>query len=52
MLADFNSDTKIHVGNGMEKRGLIKIVWASKQLEQKLPGGRVAWIFDGNKLAW
>ncbi len=43
---------QVQIGNGAEKRGLIKTVWECKQLEQKLPGGRNDWLFDGNKLAW
>ncbi|KAL8832946.1 MAG: hypothetical protein Q9170_004627 [Blastenia crenularia] len=42
----------VQIGNGAEKRGLIKAVWDSNQLNQAIPGNRNDWIFDGNKLAW
>ncbi|KAL8716741.1 MAG: hypothetical protein Q9225_005958 [Loekoesia sp. 1 TL-2023] len=42
----------VQVGNGAEKRGLIKAVWESNQLNNAIPGTRSDWIFDGNKLAW
>ncbi|KAK3720601.1 Protein argonaute [Vermiconidia calcicola] len=52
--ADINSTAKVYqfdvlVGNGVEKRGLIKKVWRSKAVEQALGRG---FIFDDNKLAW
>lgn len=37
------------IGNGVEKRGLVKKVWASKAVQKELGAG---FIFDGNKLAW
>ncbi|KAI9822452.1 MAG: hypothetical protein M1827_000171 [Pycnora praestabilis] len=40
----------IQIGSGAEKRGLIKKVWASKTVAQKIPVHQ--WIFDGNKIAW
>lgn len=43
---------KVQIGNGAEKRGLIKAAWESKTLNQALPGTRTNWLFDGNKLAW
>ncbi|KAI4257471.1 MAG: hypothetical protein LQ352_001635 [Teloschistes flavicans] len=42
----------VQIGNGKEKRGLIKAIWGSDQLNNKLPGGRIDWLYDGNKLAW
>lgn len=40
---------EIMVGNGAEKKGLIKAVWESKAV-RKAVGDQV--IFDGNRLAW
>lgn len=40
---------EVLIGNGAEKRGLIKSVWESKGLKQALGTG---FIFDGNRLAW
>ncbi|KAI4088170.1 MAG: hypothetical protein LQ344_006262 [Seirophora lacunosa] len=40
------------IGSGSEKRGLIKALWHSKQVLEKLPGGMRDWLFDGNALAW
>ncbi|KAI6846917.1 Piwi-domain-containing protein [Hortaea werneckii] len=37
------------IGNGLEKRGLIKEVWECPSVRDALGKG---WIFDGNKLAW
>ncbi|KAI7549659.1 hypothetical protein KC317_g14508, partial [Hortaea werneckii] len=37
------------IGNGLEKRGLVKEVWACQSVRDALGKG---WIFDGNKLAW
>ncbi|KAL8871934.1 MAG: hypothetical protein Q9174_002338 [Haloplaca sp. 1 TL-2023] len=42
----------VSIGKAGDKRGLIQAVWGSEQLNQKLPGGRLDWLFDGNKLAW
>ncbi|KAL9121776.1 MAG: hypothetical protein Q9187_001664 [Circinaria calcarea] len=44
----------VNIGNGNEKRGLIRMVWESPQLQKKLrnPNGSTSWIFDGNKIAW
>ncbi|KAI4204293.1 MAG: hypothetical protein LQ350_001273 [Teloschistes chrysophthalmus] len=42
----------VQIGNGKEKRGLIKAIWGSDQLNNKLPGGRIDWLYDGSKLAW
>ncbi|KAI9781022.1 MAG: hypothetical protein M1816_002587 [Peltula sp. TS41687] len=39
----------VHIGNGAEKRGLIRRVWESKTMQKATGPG---WIFDGNKLAW
>ncbi|KZF18861.1 Piwi-domain-containing protein [Xylona heveae TC161] len=39
----------VQIGSGVEKRGLIKRVWNSKSMADKLGPG---WIFDGNKIAW
>ncbi|KAI9680849.1 MAG: hypothetical protein M1817_004289 [Caeruleum heppii] len=39
----------IQIGNGIEKRGLVKKVWGS-QAVKKATGP--SWIFDGNKIAW
>jgi eukaryotic translation initiation factor 2C len=39
----------VFIGNGAEKRGLIKAVWESKIVQQAIGKG---FIFDGNKLAW
>ncbi|KAK5126303.1 hypothetical protein LTR85_010539 [Meristemomyces frigidus] len=39
----------VMIGNGVEKRGLVKKVWESKTLRNALGKG---FIFDGNKLAW
>ncbi|KAF4556208.1 Piwi domain-containing protein 2 [Elsinoe fawcettii] len=39
------------IGNGEEKRPVIKKVLSSKALRQGLPNGN-RWIFDLNKLAW
>ncbi|KAL8971351.1 MAG: hypothetical protein Q9183_001092 [Haloplaca sp. 2 TL-2023] len=42
----------VSIGKQGDKRGLIQAVWGSEQLNQKLPGGRIDWLFDGNKLGW
>ncbi|CAO1599602.1 Protein argonaute [Xanthoria calcicola] len=42
----------VRVGNGNEKRGLVKTVLESQGLGKLLPGGRVNWLFDGNEQAW
>lgn len=39
----------VHIGNGAEKRALIRKVWESKSIQKATGPG---WIFDGNKLAW
>ena len=39
----------VHIGNGVETRGLIRNVWESKTVKRAL-GNDI--IFDGNKLAW
>ena len=39
----------ILIGNGVEKRGLIRNVWESQAVKRALGRG---FIFDGNKLAW
>ncbi|EON65194.1 hypothetical protein W97_04431 [Coniosporium apollinis CBS 100218] len=39
----------VNIGNGAEKRGLIKRVWNSKAVKSALGPG---WIFDGNRIAW
>ncbi|KAI9823313.1 MAG: hypothetical protein M1832_002537 [Thelocarpon impressellum] len=39
----------IQVGNGVEKRGLIKKVWGSEAI-RRVTGP--SWIYDGNKIAW
>ncbi|KAF2087202.1 Piwi-domain-containing protein [Saccharata proteae CBS 121410] len=39
----------ITIGNGQEKRGLIKSIWHSDALQSKIGKG---WLFDGNKIAW
>ncbi|KAF2838610.1 Piwi-domain-containing protein [Patellaria atrata CBS 101060] len=38
------------IGNGNEKRQLIKKIWNSRTLQAEL--GDHGWIFDGNKIAW
>lgn len=43
------NNSQVAVGNGQEKRGLIKAVWQSKAVAGKLGPG---WIFDGNKIAY
>jgi eukaryotic translation initiation factor 2C len=48
------SDIKVYqyevlVGNGVEKRGLVRSVWESKAVNQAVGQG---FIFDGNRLAW
>lgn len=40
---------QVVVGNGIEKRIVIKKAWESKAVQGKFPAGI---IFDGNKLAW
>ncbi|KAL9595041.1 MAG: hypothetical protein Q9179_005141 [Wetmoreana sp. 5 TL-2023] len=42
----------VQIGDGKAKRGLIKAVWESVQLDNKIPGGRIDWLYDGNRLAW
>ena len=42
-------ESKILIGSGVEKRGLIKAVWESSTVQQAV--GQ-AFIFDGNKLGW
>ena len=37
------------IGSGAEKRGLIKKVWNSKEIQSQLGN---SFIFDGNRLAW
>ncbi|KAL8936923.1 MAG: hypothetical protein Q9216_004682 [Gyalolechia sp. 2 TL-2023] len=49
---DASCDVKVQIGNGAEKRGLIKTAWGSNALNNALPGTRNNWIFDGNQLAW
>lgn len=39
----------VHIGNGAERRALIRKVWESKTVQQATGPG---WIFDGNRLAW
>ncbi|KAA6409085.1 MAG: eukaryotic translation initiation factor 2c [Lasallia pustulata] len=39
----------VHIGTGVEKRGLISAVWASNAVKTVIGHG---WIFDGNKIAW
>ncbi|KAK4612770.1 hypothetical protein CLAFUR0_12763 [Fulvia fulva] len=39
----------VMIGSGVEKRGLIRKVWNSKQVQAAVGD---ACIFDGNKLAW
>ncbi|KAL8815674.1 MAG: hypothetical protein Q9223_005211 [Gallowayella weberi] len=34
------------------KRGHIKAIWNSAQLNKQIPGGIREWIYDGSKLAW
>ncbi|MCJ1470295.1 hypothetical protein MMC07_008940 [Pseudocyphellaria aurata] len=45
----YNLISQIVIGNGAEKRGLIRSVWASKKVKQELGNG---FIFDGNKIGW
>ncbi|KAL8996468.1 MAG: hypothetical protein Q9169_004018 [Polycauliona sp. 2 TL-2023] len=42
----------VQVGKPDSKRGLIKTIWASRELAAKIPGGMKEWIYDGNTLAW
>ena len=42
---------QVQIGNGVEKRAVIKAVWESRQAQQLL-GTKGLWIFDGNKIAW
>ncbi|KAL8844394.1 MAG: hypothetical protein Q9176_001304 [Flavoplaca citrina] len=42
----------VQIGKTDSKRGLIKNIWASRELSGKIPGGMREWIYDGNKLAW
>ncbi|KAL8879499.1 MAG: hypothetical protein Q9198_002897 [Flavoplaca austrocitrina] len=42
----------VQIGKTDSKRGLIKNIWASRELSSKIPGGMREWIYDGNKLAW
>lgn len=41
------------IGNGAEKMGLIKAIWESRavkdRLRQVING---PWLWDGNKIAW
>lgn len=41
--------SQINIGNGAEKRGLIKSVWESQTVRNKVGNG---FIFDGNKIGW
>lgn len=52
--ADFKPPTKIYqydvlIGNGIEKKGVVKAVWESKAVQDAVGAFT---IFDGNKLAW
>ncbi len=51
LKACHTSDTpqQVVIGNGAEKRGLIKSVWDSKTVQAKIGPG---FIFDGNKIGW
>ena len=40
---------EVLIGNGVEKRGLVRSVWESKAVAQAVGQG---FIFDGNRLAW
>ncbi|KAL8776952.1 MAG: hypothetical protein Q9213_008068 [Squamulea squamosa] len=42
----------VQVGKPDSKRALIKAVWNSNELANKIPGGIKEWIYDGNALAW
>ncbi|KAL8696034.1 MAG: hypothetical protein Q9224_003008 [Gallowayella concinna] len=42
----------VQVGDADIKRGLIKAIWNSEQLKNRIPGGTKEWIYDGNKIAW
>lgn len=41
--------SQINIGNGAEKRGLIKSVWESQAVKNNVGNG---FIFDGNKIGW
>lgn len=40
------------IGSGAEKRGLIKTVWLSQAVQNKLKSVDQCFLFDWNKLAW
>ncbi|KAM3081262.1 Protein argonaute [Clarireedia jacksonii] len=42
----------IHIGNGAEKRGLVKKVWQSRTVQSELEKHGKFWLWDGNKIAW
>ncbi|KAL7275850.1 Protein argonaute [Rhizina undulata] len=42
----------VTIGNGSEKRALIRKIWYSPQLQEQLGEARHTVLFDGNKLAW
>ncbi|KAL8710468.1 MAG: hypothetical protein Q9220_004900 [cf. Caloplaca sp. 1 TL-2023] len=42
----------VQIGNDNLKRGLIKAIWSSEELNKRLPGGIKEWLYDGVKLAW
>lgn len=44
--------TQILIGNGAEKRGLVKRVWESRTVQRKLQEASKHWLWDGNKIAW
>lgn len=45
---------QINIGNGAEKRGLVKKVWECNTVQNVLKkhSGGMPWLWDGNKLAW
>ncbi|KAH0563129.1 hypothetical protein GP486_002298 [Trichoglossum hirsutum] len=40
------------IGSGIERRALIKKVWHSNVVKERIGGTGAGWLFDGNKLAW
>ena len=43
---------QIKIGNGDEPRTLLKMIWNSPPVQQRLNYHAKAWLWDGNRIAW
>lgn len=43
---------QIMIGNGTEKRGLLRAVWNSTTIQNALKVVDSHWLWDGNRIAW